>query len=75
MEKTIKDIMLEEHSRLAGIFNKFEQNLGKDYELIIIVFDEFRWELEKHLFIEEKAIFRFFSPEKRYKSGYNSGNA
>lgn len=56
--------MLEQHCLLEGLINKVEENLGKDYKFIIDVFDELKWEFEKHIFIEEKAIFKFFNPTK-----------
>jgi len=64
IEKTITDLMIEDHCRLERLLSKIEENVGQDYELMIDVFDEFKWELEKHLFIEEKAIFKFFNPQK-----------
>lgn len=56
--------MVEQHCLLEELINKVEENLGKDYKFIIDVFDELKWELEKHIFIEEKAIFKFFNPTK-----------
>jgi hemerythrin-like domain-containing protein len=64
IEKTITDLMIEDHCRLERLLSKIEENIGQDYKLVIDVFDEFKWELEKHIFIEEKAVFKFFNPQK-----------
>jgi len=64
IKKTIKDLMTEQHCLLEGLINKFEESLGKDCKFLIDVFDELKWELEKHIFIEEKAVFKFFNPTK-----------
>lgn len=60
--------MVEQHCLLERLLSKFEKGIKQDYKIMIDIFDEFKWEIEKHLFIEEKAIFRFLSPikEKNY---------
>jgi hemerythrin-like domain-containing protein len=64
IKKTIEDLMIEQHCLLERLLGKVEENLGKDYKFIIDVFDELKWEFEKHVFIEERAIFKFFNPTK-----------
>ena len=51
----IPDLMKKSHYKIEKLLNEF----GKDNSL----FNKFKWELEKHLFIEEKAIFIFYNPK------------
>ncbi|MFH1209391.1 MAG: hemerythrin domain-containing protein [archaeon] len=49
----IRTIMLKNHNKIGGLFNTFKRALNdRDKE-----FDKFKWELEKHFFIEENVIF------------------
>jgi iron-sulfur cluster repair protein YtfE (RIC family) len=56
---TILEIMLDDHALIEVLLIAFRDNLGKDIESIEESFDKFRWELEKHIFVEEKVIFKF----------------
>ena len=49
--------MISEHKKIKEIFNKFEkeENSEKREEL----YNNFKWAIEKHIFVEEKAIFTF----------------
>lgn len=55
MEK-ISEAMLGEHERLHQILKRLDnlQDYGAEWKKL---FNEFRWNLEKHFFVEEKAIF------------------
>ena len=46
-----------------------EKSLGMELVSIMKVFDTFEWELEKHIFTEEKAIFSSYNP-KNISEGY-----
>ena len=48
--------MKKHHYQLEGLLNKF---IKKQHEVEVFPkdFNKFKWELEKHFFIEEKAIF------------------
>jgi len=54
--KKIPEIMKMHHYHLEGILNRFVKSRN-EYEVFPMVFNKFKWELEKHFFIEEKAIF------------------
>ncbi len=56
---TILEIMLGDHALIELLLINFKDNLSKDIELVKKLFYEFRWELEKHIFVEEKVIFKF----------------
>ena len=61
---TILEIMLRDHALIEVLLVVFKDNLGKDIKSVEESFDKFRWELEKHIFVEEKVIFKLCdSPE------------
>ena len=49
--ETIVDLMTKDHAKIAGLLEEFKANPTKEN------FNKFRFELQKHLFTEEKAIF------------------
>jgi len=55
--ETITFLMLREHRKIREIFKRFEKekNPGRRRGLC----NQFKWAIEKHLFVEEKAIFSF----------------
>jgi len=62
-ENNILDVMINDHRRLEKFLDEFEANIDKEYSLMRESFNKFEWELEKHLFTEEKAIFTLYNPE------------
>ncbi len=46
-----------------------EQSIDMELVSTMKVFDTFEWELEKHMFVEEKAIFTSYNP-KNVSAGY-----
>jgi hemerythrin superfamily protein len=55
----ITQIMVGDHALIEVLLIYFKDSMGKNVELTEEAFDKFRWELEKHIFVEEKVIFRF----------------
>jgi iron-sulfur cluster repair protein YtfE (RIC family) len=53
----VSSIMSAEHYRINHILEKFEREFEEDPELAKQTFNVFKWNLEKHIFVEEKAIF------------------
>ncbi len=64
MVDSIQKLMLGEHNALGVLLDKFEKNLEKDIEEAKKAFNRLKWILERHFFIEEKAIFIFLHNEK-----------
>lgn len=62
---TITEIMIGDHALIEILLSSFIDNLGKDKELAEKTFEEFRWGLEKHIFVEERVI---FNPCERLES-------
>ena len=59
----IKDLMVKDHRKIVDLLSDVEKNLNSDFKIMIGVLDKFNWELEKHIFTEEKAIFTSYNPE------------
>jgi len=54
MEKiNFKAMMVKNHNKIVGFFNQFKRAINNRDKS----FNKFKWELEKHLFIEENIIF------------------
>src|SRR6056297_2112151 len=58
MEKISKH-MKNHHKIIDALFERFENEVGGEPEEVVKVFERFKWELQKHIFLEEKAIFSF----------------
>jgi len=56
MEK-ISEAMLNEHKRLYILLERLEKNSEYGSDGWKELFNEFKWNLEKHFFVEEKVIF------------------
>ena len=60
--ETISQVMLRDHKKIVKLLDDFKNCLDIDKETLKKVFDIFKWELEKHIFTEEKVIFIFYEP-------------
>ncbi len=65
MSKTIEilPLMVKDHCKIEKLLDEFEENADKDHTSAFSSFNKLEWELEKHIFIEEKAIFTAYSPK------------
>lgn len=52
--------MLKEHKRIDGFLEEFSECQRWDLDKFRTIFSKFKWNLEKHFFLEEKAIFNIF---------------
>ena len=59
MPQSIEKLMLQEHKRLNHLIDELEKHLD-NYEKTKTNFSVFKWNLEKHFFVEEKVIFDMF---------------
>lgn len=62
-ENNILPLMVNDHCRLEKLLDDLEKNIDKEQTVMRESFYQFEWELEKHLFTEEKAIFTLYNPE------------
>jgi hypothetical protein len=56
--QSISEIMMKHHYMIDKILKSFTSELKDDKAVNANIFNRFRWELEKHFFLEEKAIFQ-----------------
>lgn len=66
----ILDLMVKDHDRLMDYLKDVENNFGRDFGFLSQSFNTFQWNLEKHFFVEERAIFTSYNPDepdKEYK--------
>ena len=55
--------MVRDHCKIEKLIDELEVDVDKDYPTISESFNKFEWNLEKHIFIEEKAIFTSYKPD------------
>ncbi|KYK23795.1 hypothetical protein AYK24_00750 [Thermoplasmatales archaeon SG8-52-4] len=63
----ILELMVKDHIRLFEYLKDVEKNLGNDFGNLSNSFNTFQWNLEKHFFVEERAIFLSYSPDEPEK--------
>jgi hemerythrin superfamily protein len=59
----ILDLMVKDHKILLDYLKDVENNLGLDFGFLSNSFNSFQWNLEKHFFVEERAIFATYNPD------------
>jgi len=61
----ILDRMVKDHGKIVKLLNDVEKVIDQEQDIVstMKVFDKFEWNLEKHIFVEEKAIFTSYNPE------------
>ena len=60
---TISEVMLKHHYRIDKLFHELDNEINQKSESFPDTFYKFKGELEKHFFIEEKAIFQLCNSE------------
>lgn len=65
----ILELMTADHAKIIKLLADVERSLGKEVTETLKVFNTFEWELEKHMFTEEKAIFTSYTPTNVFE-GY-----
>ena len=55
--------MIKDHFKIEELINDLDEKSKKDFESMKKSFNNFEWELEKHIFTEEKAIFTSYNPD------------
>lgn len=57
------NIMVRDHNRLMDYLKDVENNVNSDFEVLLKSFNTFEWNLEKHFFVEERAVFTAYNPD------------
>lgn len=57
-------LMVKDHCKIDELINRLEEvSKHDDYSEFVKAFNKFEWELEKHIFAEEKAIFTSYKAD------------
>jgi hemerythrin-like domain-containing protein len=59
----ILELMVRDHNKLLKYLGLVEKNIKEDPKAAISSFNTFEWNLQKHFFVEERAIFTWYNPE------------
>jgi hemerythrin-like domain-containing protein len=59
----ILDLMIKDHGKILALLKKVESSKTKEKDLLKKSFYDFDWNLQKHFFTEERAIFTMYNPE------------
>ncbi len=54
--------MKKDHCKIEDLLNELESDQKRDFNTMKKTFYRFEWELEKHIFTEERAVFTEYSP-------------
>ena len=60
---TILELMIKDHAKLITYLRNVEDNIKHGGKQLQKAFHYFEWNLEKHIFVEERAIFTAYNPE------------
>lgn len=55
--------MIKDHSKIERLISKLDKKNKSSFDEMKKAFNKFEWELEKHIFTEEKAIFTVYNPD------------
>jgi hemerythrin-like domain-containing protein len=56
-DESISGLMLRDHARIEASLNKLKNGLAEDFIALMDYFKDFKWEVERHFFFEERVIF------------------
>ncbi len=59
----ISELLVKDHVKIVRLVHDLEESLGKSKVEVKQKFDKFVWELEKHIFTEEKVLFNQYKPD------------
>ncbi len=62
-KNSILSLMIQDHKKIENLINKLDEKNKDVYNEMKKAFIKFEWQLEKHIFTEEKAIFTDYKPE------------
>lgn len=68
MAKTISEVMMREHRKIDEMLEDFEKLETTNYKESKNAFNVFKWNLDKHFFVEEKVIFHIYNSSTEEES-------
>jgi len=67
---SILSLMIKDHCKIENLISELDEKNKSSFDEMKKAFTKFEWELEKHIFTEEKAIFTDYNPDD-VTLGYN----
>jgi len=58
----ILDLMVQDHAKLIKYLSVVEKNIKEDPMAVVPSYHAFEWNLQKHIFVEERVIFSNYNP-------------
>ena len=55
-------LMLKDHGKIINILNEMEKEADEKESVSVETFNQFKWELKRHMVVEETAIFMHYDP-------------
>ena len=62
--------MVNDHAKILKLLKKVSSHTKQDTKSLLRSFHTFEWNLEKHIFVEERAVFTSYNPEHVFE-GYD----
>ena len=59
----ILPLMIRDHCKIENLLDKLELSAKGDFDELKKAFYAFEWNLEKHVFLEEKVVFTSYNPD------------
>jgi len=56
-------LMLKDHGKIIHLLDQLEKEAEKNQAVNADAFNQFKWELKRHMVVEETAIFTSYNPE------------
>ena len=67
MEKLVQEAMLAEHKKIESMFKKLEKGVETGKTHLIEKLNEIKWNIQKHFFVEENAVFSLYVPASTWE--------
>jgi len=58
----IQKFMVKDHTKILKLLKNVEENIESEFSTLMNCVEKFSWNLEKHIFTEEKALFTAYKP-------------
>jgi hemerythrin superfamily protein len=57
VDESISKLMLRDHARIEASLSRLTNGMAGDFKALMDYFRDFKWEVERHFFFEERVIF------------------
>ncbi|HDQ59564.1 MAG TPA: hemerythrin domain-containing protein [Candidatus Woesearchaeota archaeon] len=60
------DVMTSNHEKILSLLHAFKEQVGQDFSSAEKILDSLKWEIERHFFLEERAVFVMVNPKSQF---------